>query len=342
MPASRVGKSSRQCEPRVSVRRAAAATSAVATVSRLVASQDSVPGSPLRWADSLPQRGRGPGQARRRPGSPRRRPTSRPAAAGGCRRPATPRRRGRRCRARAAGRPARSSGQHVRGDPPAEDQPLQQRVGRQPVGAVHAGAGRLAAGVQARHRGPSVQVGGDPAGGVVRGRRDRDQLRVTGSMPARSGWPGWSGTGPATSRRRSAGRPARRARRPVSRIRRRIALATTSRGARSASSCWPCMNRLPSSIDQERALAADRLADQRLLAGRRRRPARARSGGTGRTPGRGPPRRPAAPRPPRPRWRPAGWWWPRRPGRCRRWPARSPGPGPRRPRPAGPRPSRAG
>ncbi len=34
--------------------------------------------------------------------------------------------------------------------------------------------------------------------------------------------------------------------RPVSIIRRMIALATTSRGARSASSCWPCMKRLPS------------------------------------------------------------------------------------------------
>ena len=33
---------------------------------------------------------------------------------------------------------------------------------------------------------------------------------------------------------------------PVSFIRRMIALATTSRGARSASSCTPCMNRLPS------------------------------------------------------------------------------------------------
>ena len=34
--------------------------------------------------------------------------------------------------------------------------------------------------------------------------------------------------------------------RPVSVIRRVIALATTSRGARSASSCWPCMKRSPS------------------------------------------------------------------------------------------------
>ena len=53
---------------------------------------------------------------------------------------------------------------------------------------------------------------------------------------------------------------------PVSRIRRMIALATTSRGARSASSCCPCMNRTPASSTQERALAAHRLGDQRLLA----------------------------------------------------------------------------
>ena len=35
--------------------------------------------------------------------------------------------------------------------------------------------------------------------------------------------------------------------RPASIIRRMIALATTSRGARSASSCWPCMKRSPAS-----------------------------------------------------------------------------------------------
>ena len=45
-----------------------------------------------------------------------------------------------------------------------------------------------------------------------------------------------------------------------------IALATTSRGARSASSCTPCMNRFALEVDEEGALAADRLGDQRLLA----------------------------------------------------------------------------
>ncbi len=55
---------------------------------------------------------------------------------------------------------------------------------------------------------------------------------------------------------------------PVSRIRAMIARATTSRGARSASSCWPCMNRTPSLVDEEGALAAHGLGDERLLAAR--------------------------------------------------------------------------
>ena len=41
----------------------------------------------------------------------------------------------------------------------AEDQALEQRVARQPVGAVHAGAGDLARRIQTRNRRPSVDVG---------------------------------------------------------------------------------------------------------------------------------------------------------------------------------------
>ena len=81
-----------------------------------------------------------------------------------------------------------------------------------------------------------------------------------------------------------------------------IALATTSRGARSASSCTPCMKRRPVVVDEERALAADRLGDQRLLAAGVRRRATSRSGGTARTPGRAAPRRRAARAPCRRRW----------------------------------------
>ena len=47
-----------------------------------------------------------------------------------------------------------------------------------------------------------------------------------------------------------------------------IALATTSRGASSASSCWPIMKRSPRRVDQQAALAAYGLADQRKLAAR--------------------------------------------------------------------------
>ena len=47
-----------------------------------------------------------------------------------------------------------------------------------------------------------------------------------------------------------------------------IALATTSRGARSASGCTPGHEAHAVVVDEERALAAHRLADQRLLARR--------------------------------------------------------------------------
>ena len=56
---------------------------------------------------------------------------------------------------------------------------------------------------------------------------------------------------------------------PVSAMRRMMPLATTSRGASSASGCRPTMKRDAGAVDQVRALAADRLGDQRLLAARR-------------------------------------------------------------------------
>ena len=88
-------------------------------------------------------------------------------------------------RARGLGQRRQAARQGGR-DPLGEHQPLEQRVGRQPVGAVHAGAGRLAAGVQARHAGPAEQVGADAAAGVVRGRHDRDQVgdRIDAVLPA--------------------------------------------------------------------------------------------------------------------------------------------------------------
>ena len=173
-----------------------------------------------------------------------------------------------------------------------EDQALEQRVGGQPVGAVHAGAGDLAAGVQARSEVPAAQVG-------ARRRRGRSAAAgatgissVTGSTPcSRQRGDDRREAAARGTRRRGAGRRARRGRCRSRASGAMIALATTSRGARSASSCWPCMNRTPVAVDQERALAAHRLGDQRLLAAASPRRATARSGGTARTPG----RRPRAP-----------------------------------------------
>ena len=84
----------------------------------------------------------------------------------------------------------------------ANTSPSSSELRGQPVGAVHAGAGDLAAGVQARDRGAAVQVGAHAAGGVVRGRRDRDQVgrRVDAGRPA--------------GRRRSSGTAARATSRP--------------------------------------------------------------------------------------------------------------------------------
>ena len=53
-------------------------------------------------------------------------------------------------------------------------QAFQQRVAGQAVGAVQAGAGDLADGVQAGHVGAAGEVGHDAAAGVVRGRHHRD------------------------------------------------------------------------------------------------------------------------------------------------------------------------
>ena len=87
-----------------------------------------------------------------------------------------------------------AAGARVGGDPLGEHQALQQRVGGQPVRAVHAGAGDLAAGVQAGHGGAAVQVGAHAAAGVVGGGGDRDQARSPGRCRARGRRPGSSGS----------------------------------------------------------------------------------------------------------------------------------------------------
>ncbi len=60
--------------------------------------------------------------------------------------------------------------------PRSEHGPFEKRIGCQPVGAVHAGAGRFAHRVQARDARASVEVGDDPTHQVVRRRRHRDGL----------------------------------------------------------------------------------------------------------------------------------------------------------------------
>ncbi len=74
----------------------------------------------------------------------------------------------------------------VGGDALGEDEAFEERVGRQPVRAVHAGAGDLAARVQPRHGRASVQVRAHSARGVVRGRCHGDRLghRVDAVRPA--------------------------------------------------------------------------------------------------------------------------------------------------------------
>ena len=56
------------------------------------------------------------------------------------------------------------------------DQTFSQRIGRQAVGAVQAGRGAFADGKKAGHGGPAVNIGGDTAHVVVRGRGHRNGL----------------------------------------------------------------------------------------------------------------------------------------------------------------------
>ncbi len=57
-----------------------------------------------------------------------------------------------------------------------EHRRFQQRIGGQPIGAVHPGGGALAHGIEAGQRGAPVLVGHHPAHVIVRRRRHRDRL----------------------------------------------------------------------------------------------------------------------------------------------------------------------
>ena len=111
------------------------------------------------------------------------------------------------------------------------------------------------------------QVGLDPARGVVLGRGHREQLG--GGVDAELAAPRDDrreararGTPP-----RGGGHRARRAPSPRSAMTSRMARATTSRGARSASGWRPCHEAAAGVVDEDGPLAAHRLGDQRLLTG---------------------------------------------------------------------------
>ena len=141
--------------------------------------------------------------------------------------------------------PAAEAVGDVVGDAVREDEALEQRVGREPVGAVHAGARALAARVEPLERGAAEQVGRDPAAGVVLGRGDRQQLG--GRVEARARGTGRRSTGSAArgTPRPGAGRRASTWSLAWSRIR-RGSPGPRRRAARGRPArVRPCMNRTP-------------------------------------------------------------------------------------------------
>ena len=129
-------------------------------------------------------------------------------------------------------------GRYGPGDPGADHETLQQAVGREPVRAVQAGARHLTGGVETRHGRAAVHIGDAAAASVVRRGTYRDRVAhrvdpitahaacTVGKRVAKPSIP------VASSQTQSL---------PVSDIRRVMAAATTSLGARSASWCAPAM-----------------------------------------------------------------------------------------------------
>ena len=133
------------------------------------------PGSP-RAPGTRPRSGGRAGTGRRAARAAR---PARAAARRGARARRACRRSAARCGSSSAGAAARRRlgvGRGGERSAAAEDEALGQRVRRQPVGAVQAGAGRLADRVQAGDRRAAVEVGRHAAHRVVRRRRDRDQV----------------------------------------------------------------------------------------------------------------------------------------------------------------------
>ncbi len=143
---------------------------------------------------------------------------------------------------------------------PADHQTLQQAVGRQAVSAVHPGTGHLARGIQPGQFGPPVHVGDNAAAAVMRAGNDRDGLpdRVDAGAPAGGGdggEPGLEARDPARVQEDApiaGGLQPRVDGRGDDVARRQIAHRVNPRRDRHASS-----------VNQHRALTADRLGDQR-------------------------------------------------------------------------------
>ena len=149
------------------------------------------------------------------------------------------------------GRPARPRVGQVdgeqRGAPAGGDEALGDRVRRQPVGALDAGARDLADGEQARRRvvRPSRSASTPPQR-VVRGRARPAPARASGRTRRRGRRGRCRGSGGRGSRRPGAVASSKTWSSPVARRWAAIVAETTSRGARSASGCAPAMIRRPS------------------------------------------------------------------------------------------------
>ena len=264
------GYSARWWQPRLSVRASAAA----ATARAVSVSATSSKSRGRRWCepaplDSVSDRRLQPGGVADHRGVPAHRALQFAAVRRG-----VGDRLGRRRAAPA--RPPRMLGRGLPGAA-ADHQTFQQAVGRQPVGAVHPGAGHLAGGEQPGQLGPAVHVGDDAAAAVVRARHDRD--RLPGGVDA---------GGPAGGRdRREAGLEAVDGARVEVDARVAGRLQPRVDGRRDDVARGQIAHRMHAGRDriacrstQHRAFAADGLGDQRPpAAGLRRRTAW--SGGTG-------------------------------------------------------------
>ena len=162
------------------------------------------------------------------------------------------------------------------------------------------------------------QVGHDAAALVVSGGGHRQPVACADPARPRRGPPRSSGSAGRSGRARW--RPARRGPSPWSTIAARIARDTTSRGSSSST------KRSPAAVAQQRAVAAQRLGQQRARHARVVQRGRVeleelqvRHGDA----------RPQRHRHPVARRHLAGWWSPRRAGRRRRWPTARGGTAPR-------------